>query len=529
MAIQLLDLDGLAQASVEGDLDAFVAASAQLGWTLTEPTRQALLRAVEDTNYHRWYSFGVNGFTVAQAIGLLAEAASNASGIAITEQVRSLGLGKEIAIAFRDDAHIHFGVRYASNLPMTPSHLWAELKPWYKVLERNRPRLATWAAAADGIVSVPLAARHASAAESGEALLAAVIAEPDDVDRRLVYADWLVAQGDAQGELIQLCERRRVHQDSSLDARIKELEAAYGERIAGEVAQLASAYTLARGFVKRIEMPAPTFAKHGERLFASHPIEQLDLKPVNDEALARLARVPALARVRVLYLSQIIGRTRAMSFDDLCRSPHFAALRRLEVWTWKTGGKPRDAFARLQAPRLQSMFLWQVDSAPRIIAGLAGNESVQLRELEVSMRERESWAPSLFGPAFERLERLRLDVRGQEVAKLFDGASLPMLTSLELGADFPLEQLHVPSLRRLRGETISASGFARLLERHPRLEALWIDEMDPKKAKRAFELALALPSEHPLVSLHLGREGVDEELQARVAQRFAREYRDVAE
>jgi uncharacterized protein (TIGR02996 family) len=527
MAIQILDLEGLANACREGDLGAF--AAAQLGWTMTEATCKALLNAVEDTNYHRRYSFGVNGFTVAQAIGLLAEAASNASGIAITEQVRSLGLGKEIAIAFRDEQHIHFGVRYASNIPMNPGNLWPELKPWFKVLERNRPRLEKWAASAEGLVAVPRAARQASVGESGEELLAAVIANPDDADRRLVYADWLVSQGDAQGELIQLCERRRVHPDPSLDARIKELEAAYGERIAGNVAQLASAYTLDRGFVRRIEMSAPTFAKHGERLLARHPIEWLDLKPVNDKALARLASAPALQRLRILYLSQIIGRTRPTSFDEICRSPHFAALRRLEVWTWESSGKPRDAFARLQAPQLQSMFLWQVDSAPRIIAGLARNESVQLRDLEVSLRERGSWVPGLFGRAFERLEKLRLDVRGNEVTKLFEGASLPMLSTLELGTDFPLEQLHVPNLRRLRGETIDSIGFARLLERHPRLEALWIDDMDPKRARRVFELALALPDEHPLVSLHLGRADVDEELQARVAQRFSRAYRDVPE
>src|SRR5690606_10693891 len=118
-------------------LDAFAAAP-QLGWRLTEDARKALLQAIANTNYHRYFSYGMSVFTVAQAIGLMAEAASNPSGIAVTEQVRSLRLGKEVAIAFRHAGKVHFGIRYASNLPMTPGHLWPELEPWYKALERNR-------------------------------------------------------------------------------------------------------------------------------------------------------------------------------------------------------------------------------------------------------------------------------------------------------------------------------------------------------------------------------------------------------
>ena len=155
MAIPLLDLETLAAACVDGDLEAFAAAPA-LGWTLTEQARQALLHAVANTNHHRWYSYGVSSFTVAQAIGLMAEAASNESGVAITEQVRSLRLGKEVAIAFRHAGQVHFGVRYASNLPMTPGHLWAELRPWFKVLERNRTRLEQWAEATSSGADDPL-------------------------------------------------------------------------------------------------------------------------------------------------------------------------------------------------------------------------------------------------------------------------------------------------------------------------------------------------------------------------------------
>jgi uncharacterized protein (TIGR02996 family) len=525
MPIPLLDLEALAKACVDGDLDAFAAAGAP-GFALNEDARKALLHAVAHTNFHGWYSFGVCAFTLAQAIGLMAEAASNEWGIAITEQVRALGLGKEIAIAFRHDGYVHFSVRYASNLPMTPSHLWHELKPWYRVVERNRPRLERWQAIEEGVVSVPLAVRRTSAERSRAELLAAVIAEPDDVNHRLVYADWLMAHGDAQGELIQLCERRRTSGDATLDAGIQQLQDAYGERIAGEIAQLADGYTLDRGFVTRVQMAAPTFAKHGERLLASAPIEQLELKPVNAKALARLARAPALRGIRSLRIGQIIGHTRPMPFDGLCSSPHFEALRRLEVWTWQTEGKSRAAFAKLVAPQLERLFLYEVDSAAQILEGLARNESVQLRDLEVCLRWRSSWSPAFSAPAYERLRTLTLDSNGPAVGRLFVGATLPQLCSLELGDDVPLELLRFPKLRRLGlgGGAYERGWLPKLLAQLPQLELLRVWQLEAPELNATLEAALRLPSNTRLAGLILPSHGADPQLAAEVAQRFGRDY-----
>jgi uncharacterized protein (TIGR02996 family) len=526
MAIPLLDLDALAKACVDGDLEAFSAGGA-VGWTLTEEARTALLRAVADTNFHRWYSFGVNAFTVAQAIGLMAEAASNESGIAITEQVRALGLGKETAIAFRHEGQVHFGVRYASNLPMTPSHLWPELKPWFKTVERNRARLEAWKDG-EGIVTVPLSGRRPTPERGGDELLAAVIAEPDDVNHRLVYADWLISQGDARGELIQLCEAQRTQAapDAALDARIGQLLETYRERIAGDIAQLASDYTLARGFVTRIQMAAPTFAKHGERLLASAPIEELELKPVNAKSLARLARASALRKLRSLKIGQLIGHTRPMPFDDLCASQYFDSLRCLQIWTWETEGAPKSAFARMKAPRLERLFLYEVDSAPEILAGLAGNESVQLRDLEVHLRGRANWSPAFGARAFEQLRRLDLDCNGREVGKLFEGAKLPELRVLELGHDLPLELLRFPKLRRLAldGGRFERGWLPELLKRLPKLELLRIGELEERELEATLQDALQLPSDTKLTGLWLPKRGGDPELWARVEQRFGRTY-----
>ncbi len=530
MTIPLLDLENLARACTDGDLAAFAAAH-QLGWTLTEPAREALLRAIANTNYHGWFSSGVSAFTLAQAIGLMAEAATNASGVAITEQARALRLGKEIAIAFRDDEQIHFGVRYASNLPMTPGHVWSELKPWFKVLERNRKVLERWAESAEGIVSVPLTNKRAqSAPASGAELLAAVIAEPSKVTHRLVYADWLLSQGDARGELIQLCEQRWASSepDPQLNARITELERAYGERIAGDVAQLASDYSLERGFVARIEMAAPTFAKHGARLLATHPIRRLALKPVNAQALARLARAEALRGLRMLYLSQIIGRIRPIPLDELCASPYFDALEDLQIWNWACAGDPTAAFERLHAPRLTSMMLYEVEGASMILAGLARNLEVRLRELQVDLRERERWSP-LTSSAFAELRTLKLDLHGDDAVQLLTKAHLPALTELEVRNELPLERIHLPTLRKLDlgGGEITAAALTELLARLPHLRALRIWELEGLDVNRAMESLLALPAEHPLVAVGLPLDGAEHDLTAQLRQRFSADFHAV--
>jgi uncharacterized protein (TIGR02996 family) len=368
-----------------------------------------------------------------------------------------------------------------------------------------------------------------SSERSGAELLAAVIAEPDDVNHRLVYADWLLAHGDAQGELIQLCERRRASGDAALDAGIAELQKAHGERIAGEIAQLASKYTLERGFVTRVQMAAPIFAKHGERLLASAPVQELQLDPVNAEALAQLARAPALRGLRALRITQLDEHTQPMPFDELCRSPYFEALSRLGVSRWATEGKPRESFAKLAAPRLEQLFLFAVDSSPEILEGLARNESVQLRFLAVRLRGCETWSRVFSARAYERLRRLTLDSDGGAVGRVLETASLPELCTLELGDDVPLEALRFPKLRRLGlgGGALERGWLPKLLAQLPQLELLRVWQLEERELNATLKEALRLPSDTRLAGLFLPSQGADAKLAAEVAQRFGRRYEDL--
>lgn len=516
MTISRAELEGLARACELGELAAFEPAAPRLGWCLTESARVALLRALANTDHGRWQCQGASTLTLTDAIALLTEAATSESGIAMITRPRTTGQGVELAIALRHADRAHFGARYAPSESTLPAMVWPELNPWYEVTERNRGNLQRWAETAEGIVSVEIAERR----DPGLELLAAVIADPDDVERRLVYADWLLERGDSRGELIQLCERRLAlgQRDRELDEGIARLEREHGARIAGSVGRVARKYTLARGFVSIVEMSARSFAIHGEHLLALHPVDRLDLAKLDNDSLALFANTPAVRQLRGLQLRQSVPA----SFDELCRGSMFDSLRHFEIWAWQTRGDPLDAFARWRAPRLRSMTLFNVDSAARIVAGIGRNDVVRLRVLGVYLPTSMNWSgATLAGPSFAQLFALRLRSEDAGVEELFDGAELPALETLDIDDAISIERIAFPGLRRLllRGP-VSAPAFEGLLARHPRLESIELSEVDISELDRVLEAALALPTEHPLKTLALPSRAADRELLARARRRF---------
>jgi uncharacterized protein (TIGR02996 family) len=367
---------------------------------------------------------------------------------------------------------------------------------------------------------------------NGAALLAAVIAEPDEITHRLVYADWLLARGDPQGELIHLCETQRAATSVApeLDARIDALQAELRTQIAGDIAKLASRFTIARGFVERMTMQIGSFTKHGTRLLGIHPIRQLVLDPINPRALERLGRADALRGLRGLYLAQIIGRHGPMPLDALCASPYFDSLERLDLHNWAIVGDPEAAFARLRAPKLSSLTIEQGDCTPELLAGLARNEVVRLGSLALGdWRKDADWLKAglaaLGSPTFEQLRSLRLDLDGKVPGTLLAHARLPMLTRLHVyGA--PLETIQLPTVRKLSLRSVEVGdALPELLARLPELRALWID--GGRVGVKSLEHLLALPPEHPLIAVELNESSDDSERIARLAQRFPTRFIDV--
>jgi uncharacterized protein (TIGR02996 family) len=139
---------------------------------------------------------------------------------------------------------------------------------------------------------------------SHKAFLSEIIANPDDDAPRLVYADWLEDNGDAdRAEFIRLQIRLETMPDYDperfdLEERALDLLAEHrGEWLKGMPAwALKEPLTFRRGFVGEIRIPPGRFLSGGEKLVKSTPLLRLRLEGLNDRS-AELAQMDALGGV----------------------------------------------------------------------------------------------------------------------------------------------------------------------------------------------------------------------------------------
>ena len=116
-----------------------------------------------------------------------------------------------------------------------------------------------------------------------QAFLDAIIAEPDDITSRLIYADWLEDHDDPRGEFIriqcQLFTNGRFHNDNQLlQDREDELLEAHEEQWIQELnVDVGRDHQFERGFVHHFEIKATDFLKHGDSLLKATPLEWLRL------------------------------------------------------------------------------------------------------------------------------------------------------------------------------------------------------------------------------------------------------------
>jgi len=139
-------------------------------------------------------------------------------------------------------------------------------------------------------------------------LLDAILADPDDDELRSVYADALAEAGDIEhADLVhaQLAIARGAGEE--LVALAKELETKHGRRIAGTIADHASAWSFDRGLIASIEIDLLTLADHATVILADAPIRKIRLLQVEPEdperalvATMSLATCRHLARVQVI-------------------------------------------------------------------------------------------------------------------------------------------------------------------------------------------------------------------------------------
>lgn len=288
-----------------------------------------------------------------------------------------------------------------------------------------------------------------------QVMLEAIVAAPADDAPRLAYADWLVARGDARGELIRVeCERERLHNDGNvLDpkrwqervARDEELLRAHRDEWQAPLAKTGLTFGWSRGFPSSI-------IGGGDELVAARralefaPIDSLtlvaDLKPT----IGEIAASPLLARVLELALDAGTRDNRATSqwalgdagLAMLARSPHLTCLRSFHSGWNDVGIAGLVALAEAAwLPGLTALVLRDNPLAPDGVAALARAPRLErLRRLDLSGGDvGDAGAAALAQAGLRAVEWLRLSNAriGEAGARaLAESPSLGAVTMLEL-------------------------------------------------------------------------------------------------
>lgn len=165
-------------------------------------------------------------------------------------------------------------------------------------------------------------------------LLAEIVANPADDGPRLVYADALVERGDPRGEFIQLQLRKGPYDAAAAD-REHQLLRANKERWMAEAGIAGALTNFFRGFPASLIGDAAAILACGEVL-RTQPITSLSILSKFD-GLDALMKLPALARVREITLSGVLGSYGRRTpiphalFEAVVRSPHLTGLRQLTL------------------------------------------------------------------------------------------------------------------------------------------------------------------------------------------------------
>jgi uncharacterized protein (TIGR02996 family) len=235
-----------------------------------------------------------------------------------------------------------------------------------------------------------------------EALLQAVLAEPEEDAPRLVYADWLDEHGEghedsARAELIRVqVELARAGGKGpharELRAREKELWEAHREAwLAHLPAHLRHRdVRFQRGFLEELHLtrlPAASWAKHGTKLFGQNPIYRVRLSgTVDRHEVGDLVVIPHLSRVRELSLEGCRFREPMKTLQILFNSPFLSGVTRLVLRDAQLSS--RELAALVESPllaRLRELDLADSDVGPKGAELLAGSpQAASLRVLSLA-------------------------------------------------------------------------------------------------------------------------------------------------
>ena len=276
-----------------------------------------------------------------------------------------------------------------------------------------------------------------------ERMLAEVLADPDNDEPRMVYADWLMEQGDPRGELISSQCRLKagiayLSTRSDMRSRVSEL---LSEHTAEWIAPLSSRAdcTFRRGFIEDIEAPAKSFLDGADTIMAREPVTRLKLTSCAKAHLKSLASAPWAPRLRALKLP---GAVDDQGVALLAGSAGLAGLTRLNLSGCDVTSDGARAIASSHTlTRLEMLALTGNEVDDEGISLLAS--SPNLASCAALYLARNPFGDDgvlalAASPHLERLRRLGID--GTEVS--------------ELGLQALAESKHLTSLRRVEAQGI---------------------------------------------------------------------------
>lgn len=272
-------------------------------------------------------------------------------------------------------------------------------------------------------------------------LEAAAFANPDDLDVWRVFADWLLSQGDARGEIASLAVHRQsafLSERKALTDRIAELERTFVDawhewKQAHDLLDVE--VTFKRGFVYSVEGSLTQMQPVFDQLFERNPIQRLTLTDVDPDTITRLfERRPAwLPRLRYLKLR---GQLDADALAALA-AIELPELRRLNLLGTGIEETACQQLARLQTRALEHLTLTSNEIEQTGLAKLLSSPTRgQWRALYLSGNPIDSDALALLA-ADQQLALTSLHLR-QIAADLgdfvvfADRAAIPTLTQLEM-------------------------------------------------------------------------------------------------
>jgi uncharacterized protein (TIGR02996 family) len=248
-------------------------------------------------------------------------------------------------------------------------------------------------------------------------LLRAVLTAPDDVEPRLVLADWLMERGDPRGELIQVaCALASLARDApsrkALETRERRLLSKHGKDWVAPFRRYIRSWSWARGFVELIIADTQAFIDGAEAIFAHTPLERLELTGMKAGHPALLADLAVLSRLRGLAInSQRLNGNRAAV---LLSAPVLSGLRALDISFNPLGDQ--GAIEVAENTELAGLRRLKAEDTQMTVDGLAALSRASFFSRLEDLNLARNWLGPGAGAMLARCESLvELDLRGSGI------------------------------------------------------------------------------------------------------------------